>query len=1646
MAKACVLIPKGDKNAKLFLQLKDSFGRQKASFVYNRVITEEFQERFRDSLVIEDGVPTYQSVINNTLVKAYLRDSMLEALNKKQLHLEDTFDNVSILMNRAVQFNNDPTNRDYIAFVDYDEDSNITVKIESRTPQTVEIAENQQKIYNLNKRIAQFLAPAGVTIGHLSEIETAVGRVGLTNFNHLKEVIGNFSDLIKIANNMEGYKALSEEFAHLIVGINRNRPIVERSINALLNEEVAREVLGDRYQEVFDYYNGDTAKIAEEALGQILRDKLVNHKDANRLSSLFNRAINYIVNLFKGYNPAYVTSTIDYISSNMSDVAKQYLDEKRKITKKDIQQSEREVEFNALSEKGQIQMETLKKLTQDAYKRASLLAAALEKEGVNPRKNGMIFAKRLESSIKKNLKKEATVVASYEYLKAALKEIEDSYHRLSHLEDFSRKDQATILRNAHYTLQLFGQNVKELKDVFTSKFLEDEDIASQLMALGDTSTDLKLYETTQDEKPSIAKTTEGIIRNITVNAERWSLAKSGNYYRNSKTSERAARVTSIIKNKNDEEFDKDNPWYIPSTNIGTGIDEMVRAYLAGDIVEDTEGHFTISGKELDEVFPNVNKEDANNFVASLKNFVTEQEAKGIKFVPRDVVVNGTIITVDESNITHKIRVAGTLDLLGYDNDGNFYVYDIKTYRTDIDSAKMTKYTKQVSLYKKFLEDKYGIKIKETAILPVKVQYPDPKGVKYEVNTRKSKFYPGKQSNQLQVNGENYTDTKPVLEKLRPIEPQDLHIRYEDLQDNSQEGTITLLKAFNNVNEQLDELRNLFEEKKFNHVKDLFTDVLGENATVREIENNKFTGRTIKVSIENLLKYAPIDNDFMSRFLVTYQHNPDQFIQAVKFIVTEANDKTRQQLIDKSQEIIALGIKYEKLGIKDYDWMFEGDKQNYINHLVIEGKDYSYDLAAYKQAKADFVKQLDEKYGEHPEIGTEDYKNKNEELNTWINQNTTEIEIDGQMKSIPMPSKYPSRYNSLTQTQKDFYNEWMAIKEELDSYIPKTATHTTNTIKIRKSGYQRLKSFSGIKEFVEATKANFIKSYDDDMNYIKGVQDFDGEQVNRLPLLYLRAKDASDVTTDVIGSLVAYAGMCYNYNNLSDVVDSLELARLVAKQRKVRKKVGKFSMVEKIPSKKNYVEEPLYINGVETTFYKVLTDLLNSKVYGKTYEDEGDITIGKTDIDKHKAANAFLSLGRTALLGFNVMAQTANVLTGKAMQRIDAASGEHFRMRDLRKADRTILKELPSYLGDVGKRVKKSKLALFDEMLNVKQDTIPELKHTDFLNKNFLTRVFGPSIQFLLQECGDWYLYNRNALAIADNYMLLDANGNEISYWDALQEVPIDPENPEAGNKLVLKEGVTKLDGSEFTSRDRLMIEEEIRDTNHNLFGVYDDESRLEARRWILGKALLQFRDFLPAQMNYRFAKKSERITKGGKSKEFEGYYRTYWRFLGEVVKELKQGELHLNASYYDFDEYEIGNIKRARFENIQLLALYLLSMLVRGLKGDDKKAPMALKYFDAILEREKTELGVLTPFNVRMPKEFIKIAKSPAAATNVAADILDLTKLVNPRNYVETLQSGSYKGHSKAFKTFMDSPLTLWYRTIRRQLDPDTIVKGYRNQ
>jgi len=82
---------------------------------------------------------------------------------------------------------------------------------------------------------------------------------------------------------MEGVNALPEEFAHLIIGVFHDNPLVSRSLNILAgNQEVVKEILGDEYENNYNYYSKNPnydkdgkiltveQSLAEEALGRVL--------------------------------------------------------------------------------------------------------------------------------------------------------------------------------------------------------------------------------------------------------------------------------------------------------------------------------------------------------------------------------------------------------------------------------------------------------------------------------------------------------------------------------------------------------------------------------------------------------------------------------------------------------------------------------------------------------------------------------------------------------------------------------------------------------------------------------------------------------------------------------------------------------------------------------------------------------------------------------------------------------------------------------------------------------------------------------------------------------------------------------------------------------------------------------------------------------------------------------------------------------------------------------------------------------------------------------------------------------------------------------------------------------------------------------
>ena len=111
--------------------------------------------------------------------------------------------------------------------------------------------------------------------------------------------------------------------------------------------------------------------------------------------------------------------------------------------------------------------------------------------------------------------------------------------------------------------------------------------------------------------------------------------------------------------------------------------------------------------------------------------------------------------------------------------------------------------------------------------------------------------------------------------------------------------------------------------------------------------------------------------------------------------------------------------------------------------------------------------------------------------------------------------------------------------------------------------------------------------------------------------------------------------------------------------------------------------------------------------------------------------------------------------------------------------------------------------------------------------------------------------------------------------------------------------------------------------------------------------------------------------------------------------------------------------------------------------SDDKDRPWLVRMAEYQARRLYTELGAMIP-GKSMISEGLKIINSPAAGINTIENILDLTKLLNPWNYMDELQSGRYEGHSTAYKSFFESPIIPMNRTIYRGLHPETSIPFFK--
>lgn len=823
--------------------------------------------------------------------------------------------------------------------------------------------------------------------------------------------------------------------------------------------------------------------------------------------------------------------------------------------------------------------------------------------------------------------------------------------------------------------------------------------------------------------------------------------------------------------------------------------------------------------------------------------------------------------------------------------------------------------------------------------------------------------------------------------------------------------------------------------KYNDVSmPLFVDFIkpfvGENIM---IPFGKFKGKVIKA--EDLVKMADEDISFFDRWLDSMADSSDYMLKVMDQAVKKSKEQARLRTIDVMKQLQAATIKLEQAGIKNTDWMFERDSKgnlsgNYISEI---------NQALFKEKVREMFKSLNEKYGKNP-VGENAEKYK-KERQAWFDANM-EI-VNG--KKVPKMSIYGNKqYQRLNAAQKEYYDTVMNIKSQLDSYLPEKYTTLTNAVKIRKDLLERVKSSDGVKsgakQIWESIKDEFIRRTDDvDFGDRATVKDFEGNEVQTLPIYFTKLKEgesANDLSTDIVGTMTAYAAMANDFDEMNKVIDVLELGRDLLRERQVTQTEGGKPMVEKFKAVGRKVESKLTKEGEATRFVQRLNDFFEMQVYGRYMADAG--TFGKTNIDKGKVTNFVNRVTSMNNLALNVLSGISNIATGKVMMRIESFAGEFFNEKNTITADRVYGQSLPAYLAEIGNRVKTSKLALWDELFNVMQEYEQDVREVNFDRKTWFSRMFGTSTLFFMNNAGEHWMQNRTSLALADAYKMKAPNGKIVSLWDAMEVVPIDKNNKKAGAKLQLKQGYTKADGSAFTQDDIIKFSRRSAAINQRMHGIYNKADRSAVQRLAIGRMGMMFRKWIKPSLNRRFKSATYNYDLDAWT---EGYYRTSGRFLLQLARDLRETQFNLAARWNELTPTEKANIRRALTETGHFLAVMAIIGLIEW--SDDRDRPWLVRMVEYQARRLYTELGAMIP-GKPMISEGLKIIKSPAAGVNTIENMLDLTKLLNPWNYMDELQSGRYEGHSTAYKSFFESPIIPMNRTIYRGLHPETGIPFFK--
>jgi hypothetical protein len=487
----------------------------------------------------------------------------------------------------------------------------------------------------------------------------------------------------------------------------------------------------------------------------------------------------------------------------------------------------------------------------------------------------------------------------------------------------------------------------------------------------------------------------------------------------------------------------------------------------------------------------------------------------------------------------------------------------------------------------------------------------------------------------------------------------------------------------------------------------------------------------------------------------------------------------------------------------------------------------------------------------------------------------------------------------------------------------------------------------------------------------------------------------DQSYDLMGLYFDYFRMANNYAAMSEIQPEMELVMDIAKERDYVQRDMQGNIIQRITGNK-----PVTVKGHNAKVVDMAADFFKMHMYGQQKMDEGSFDVLGWKIDTAKALDTLGRYSSYTMLGFNVMAASANVSYGEAQQVLESFAGEYFTTKDLNKGSIKYATEVGGILKDIGEPVPTSMLGKLLE----RWDILNEYEGGNFRKNSKFARLMSTSALFFMSHAGEHFMQSRVMLAMLSRVKAYDKDGEHIGSMMDMYKVT-------EGGELKVDERVD-LEKSNWNEEQQDMFGMKVKTVLSRLHGEYSDLGKNAVQRYAIGRLGIMFRKFIVPGVKRRF--ESERINPF-LDDYTEGSHRAAGKFLKKAVFELKAlGLSAFSENWKTMTRGEQANIKRAAGELLFAGGVALLASALTTLKGeadeDDKKFLAANA---TLAHRVASEM--LFYIN---PIETMNILRTPAVSLTSIENIIKFTmQLFNP---LDEYERGSWAGKPKIYKTMVN--------------------------